>query len=291
MEALLFLGCTVPVRNLNYELSARQVAGVLGVELRDLPELGCCGFPLKGWDYQSALLVAARALAQAGDTGLDLVPLCSACAGHLAEAAHHLDHDDKARREVNSSLAQQGLEYRPGVRVRHFVRYLLEEVGLEAIRDKVVRPLEGFSFAPHYGCHYLKPSEVLGGFDDPEDPVSLARLIEASGAKVVDYATLKDCCGGGVLGTDEDLAGRMAGGKLQELAGLELTALALVCPFCNVMFEGQQKTIAKKLETKFKVPVVYLTQVLGLALGLEPDQLGFKLNRVKPKDLIKAFKK
>jgi hypothetical protein len=94
-----------------------------------------------------------------------------------------------------------------------------------------------------------------------------------------------------VLGTDEDLAGRMAGGKLQELNGMEVTALALVCPFCNVMFEGQQKTIAKKLETKLKVPVVYLTQVLGLALGLEPDQLGFKLNRVKPKDLIKAFKK
>ena len=290
MQALLFLGCTVPVRNLNYELSARKVAGLLGVELRDDPELGCCGYPLKGSDQEAALVIAARALAQAGKTGLPLVALCSACAGTLAEAEHLLAHDQDLRARVNQRLEPLGLDYQPGVVVRHLVRYLLEEVGLEAIQAKMTRSLEGFSFAPHYGCHYLKPSEITGGFDDPEDPQSLARLIQATGAQSVDYATLKECCGGGVLGADEELAGLMAGKKLSELDAAGVTALALICPFCNVMYEGQQKAIGKRMGTKLKVPVVYVTQLLGLAMGLAPDEVGLKLNRVKPKKLIAAFK-
>lgn len=174
--------------------------------------------------------------------------------------------------------------------MRHFARFLLEEVGLERIREKITRPLAEFTFAPHYGCHFLKPGQLSRGFDDPEDPQSLASLIEVCGAKSLNYRSLKDCCGGGVLGADEDLAGRLAGGKLVELTGAGVTALVVICPFCNVMFEGQQKGIAKRLEVEIKVPVVYLTQVLGLAMGLGPDELGSKMNRVKPKELLVAFK-
>lgn len=290
MEALLFLGCTVPVRNLNYELSARKVAAHLGVDLVDMAELGCCGYPLKAFDQETALLLAARALAQAARSGLTVVPLCSSCAGTLNEAAHHLDHDPETRARVQEKLSPLGLEYRPGVRVRHLARYLLEEVGLEAIANKIVRPLSEFTFAPHYGCHLLKPSRVMEGFDDPEAPTSLSRLIAVTGAKALDYRYLKECCGGGVLGADEDLAGRMAGRKLQELTQAAVTAMVVICPFCNVMYEGQQKAIAKKLGAEIKVPVVYLTQILGLAMGLGPDELGFKLNRVKAKELLAAFK-
>jgi len=290
MKALLFLGCTVPVRNLNYELSARKVAERLGVELVDAPDLGCCGFPLKSADQDAALIIAARSLAAAATAGLPLVALCSACAGTLAEAAHLLDHDPAARERVAPKLGELGLTYAPGVKVRHFLRFILEQVGLEAIKQKMTVSLEGFTFAPHYGCHYLKPSEVTGGFDDPEAPETMSRLIEATGAKAHDYPSLKECCGGGVLGADEELAGLMAGKKLAELNDAGVTALAVICPFCNVMYEGQQKAIAKRLETKFKVPVVYATQIMGLAMGLSPEEVGLKLNRAKPKDLIKAFK-
>jgi heterodisulfide reductase subunit B len=290
MQASLFLGCTVPVRNLNYEASARRVAALLGLELVDNPEYGCCGYPLKAQDQDTALTIAARALAQAGTSGLTLTPLCSACAGTLMEAAHILDHDPARREAIQTRLTPLGLTYRPGVKVRHFARLLLEEVGLERIAEKIVRPLTEFTFAPHYGCHFLKPGELSQGFDDPEDPVSLGRLISVTGAKALDYRALKDCCGGGVLGADEDLAGRLAGGKLVELTQAGVTAMVVVCPFCNVMFEGQQKGIAKKLEADIKVPVVYLTQILGLAMGLGPDELGFKMNRIKPKELLAAFK-
>jgi len=290
MRALIFLGCTVPVRNLNYELSARKVAEALGVEIQDMPDLGCCGYPLKSSDQDKALVIAARALAQAHKTGLPLVALCSACAGTLAEAEHQLAHNPELRDKINRELEPLGLEYQPGVKVRHFVRFLLEEVGLEAIRAKIVRKLEGFRFAPHYGCHYLKPSEITGGFDDPEDPQTLTRLIEVTGAESLNYASIKECCGGGVLGADEDLASLMAGKKLAELNEAGVDGLALICPFCNVMYEGQQKAIGKKLDIKLKVPVVYVTQLLGLALGMSPDEVGLKLNRVKPKKLLAAFK-
>ncbi|KIX14376.1 CoB--CoM heterodisulfide reductase iron-sulfur subunit B family protein [Dethiosulfatarculus sandiegensis] len=290
MEALLFLGCTVPVRNLNYELSARKVAEALDITLKDLPEFGCCGFPLKANDQRAALIIAARALAQAGETGLPLVALCSACTGTLSEAAHLLDHNEETRDEVNQKLKPLGLEYKPGVNVKHFARFLYEDVGVDALKKTFTQKLDSFTFAPHYGCHYLKPSEVTGKFDDPENPVTLTRLIEATGAKSLNYSSMKDCCGGGLLGTDENLAGSMAGQKLMELGHTEVTALAVICPFCNVMYEGQQKSILKKKEADFKVPVVYLTQILGLAMGYSPNDLGFKLNRVKPKDLVKAFK-
>ncbi|MEW5910962.1 MAG: CoB--CoM heterodisulfide reductase iron-sulfur subunit B family protein [Thermodesulfobacteriota bacterium] len=289
MKALLFLGCTVPVRNLNYELSARKVAAKLDLELVDDPALACCGFPLKGVDQAAALTVAAKALAQAKAHGLPMVCLCSACAAHLAEAEHHLSRDPGAAAEVNERLAAVGLSYRPGVRVTHLVRFLLAELGLEAIQAQMVRDLSQFTFAPHYGCHYLKPSQALDGLDDPEDPHSLAQLIEATGAKALNHPSLKECCGGGVLGVDEELAGRLAGAKLKELNAAAVTALVLVCPFCNVMYEGQQKKIAKSLETKLAVPVIYLTQLMGLGLGLSPDELGFSLNRAKPKELLEAL--
>lgn len=290
MKALMFLGCTVPVRNLNYELSARKVAEVLGVDLQDLDDLGCCGYPLKGTDQDKAMVIAARALAQAKQTGLPLVALCSACAGTLAEAEHQLAHNPDLQDKVNRELKPLGLEYQPGVKVRHFIRFIIEEVGLEAIQAKVTQKLDNFRFAPHYGCHYLKPSEITGGFDDPEDPQSLARLIQITGAESVEYASMKECCGGGVLGADEELASLMAGKKLSELNESGVNGMALICPFCNVMYEGQQKAIGKKLDTKLKVPVVYVTQLLGLAMGLQPEEVGLKLNRVKPKELLAAFK-
>ncbi len=217
--------------------------------------------------------------------------MCNACVGTLTETAHALDHVPELREEVNKSLARVGLTYEKPVRVRHFMRLLWEEVGVEGIRKAVQRPLSDVNLAPHYGCHYLKPSELTKGFDSPEVPKTLSQLIEATGARVVDYPSLTDCCGGGVLGASEEVAGEMARKKLEDVSRTDAHALVLVCPFCNVMYEGQQKKIAKQAGLDFKVPVVYYPQILGLALGFSSNELGFKLNRVKPKALLKAVEK
>jgi heterodisulfide reductase subunit B len=287
MEALLYLGCTVPVRNLNYELSARLTAQALGITLHDHEAFGCCGFPLKSLKAEDTLVVAARNLALAEKEGMEICALCNACAGTLTETAHVLDHHPEMKERVNKRLEAVGLRYEGPVRVRHFMRLLWEEVGVAGIRSMIKRPLTDVRLAPHYGCHYLKPSELTVGFDSPEVPTTLAELISVTGAESVDYPSLKDCCGGGVLGMSEDVANSMAGKKLEDVAHTGAHALVLVCPFCNVMYEGQQKKISKGAGLDLKVPVVYYPQVLGLALGMSSKELGFKLNRVKPKKLLK----
>ena len=289
MSWALYLGCTVPVRNLNYEMSLRLTAQKLGADLVDLPEFGCCGFPMKSLNTVEALTIAARNLALAAAGGHDILAACSACSATLTEADHCLSHDPNLAEAVNSRLEEVGLRYTGGVRVRHYVRWLYEEVGLDRIRAAVTRPLTGGRFAPHYGCHYLKPSEVMENFDHPDDPHTLSDLIGATGAEPIDYPGLKDCCGGGLLGLEEDLALKMAHGKLSRLANLDLTGLVVICPFCNVMFEGQQKSIAKKFEENIKVPLFFYPQILGLALGLGPAELGFKLNRIKNKEFLKTL--
>lgn len=289
MSWALYLGCTVPVRNLNYEVSVRKTAEKLGLELVDLPDFGCCGFPIRSLNAEEATVVAARNLALARAEGHDIVAACSACAATLTEAEHVLAHDTALADVVRKRLGEIGLEYEGGVKVRHYSRILYEDIGPEKLRSYVTRPLTGYRFAPHYGCHYLKPSEVMEHFDSVENPQSLALLLEVIGAEAVDYPGLKDCCGGGVLGVDEELAQSMAFGKLDTLSRMEVDGLAVICPFCNVMFEGQQKTIAKRFDRKFKVPVYFYPQLLGLAMGFSPTEMGFKLNRIKDKEMVKAF--
>ncbi len=287
MEALLYLGCTVPVRNLNYEVASRLTAQKLGITLRDHEAFGCCGFPLKSLNTRDTLVIAARNLALADKEGLEICCLCNACTGSLAEAAHVLDHNPELKAEINKRLDSVGLKYEGPVKVRHYMRLLWEEVGFEAIKAAVTRPLSDVFLAPHYGCHYLKPSELTVGFDSPDVPRTLSELIAATGAHLVDYSTMKDCCGGGVLGISEDVANALARVKLEEVSRTNAHALVLVCPFCNVMYEGQQKKIAKAAGVDIKIPVVYYPQILGLALGISSEELGFKLNRIKPADLLK----
>lgn len=287
MEALLFLGCTVPVRNLNYEMSARLVAERLGITFRDLEGFGCCGYPLKSLSSFDALVIAARSLSMAEREDLPLCALCNACAGMLSEAAHVLDHNAELRSSVNERLASVGLAYNGPVKVSHFMRTLWEHAGEDVVRRAVTKPLTGVRLAPHYGCHYLKPSELTHGFDSPDDPHTMTQLIRATGAEAVDYPSLKDCCGGGVLGASEATANLMAAGKLKDVQKSGAHALVVVCPFCNVMYEGRQKQIGRAIDMDLRIPVVYYPQVLGLALGLSSQALGFRLNRAKPTELLK----
>ncbi len=289
MKYAFFLGCTVPVRNLNYELASRRVAERLGITLVDLEDFQCCGFPMKSIDFFDSLVIAARNLALAERENLSVCTLCSACGGSLSEANHLLRHNLDLKARVNERLSSLSLEYQGRLEVKHFMRVLYEDIGLDKIAATIRRPLKGFSFAPHYGCHYLKPAEATGGLDPVEDPITLTRLIEATGAASMTYNSLLQCCGGGVLGAKEDLANTLAGEKLGELNRAGVSGLVVICPFCNVMFEGQQKKIEKKLEQKLKVPILYYPQLLGLAMGFQPDELGFKLNRVKDKEFLKQM--
>lgn len=289
MKAALFLGCTVPVRAQNYELSARKVASNLDIDLIDIEGFGCCGYPIGSVSSKAALWMAARNLALAEAADAELVALCSACAASLAEAKLELDHDEALREEAQRALESIGLEYKGTVRIRHFARFLFEEVGPERMAEAVTRPLEALSLAVHYGCHYLKPKRAHCGPDEPEAPHSIEALVRATGAATAPHPYSLTCCGGGVLAVREEAALAMAQLKLDAVSGVAADALVSVCPFCSVMYEGNQRAIEKKLEKKYNLPVLYLTQVLGLAMGMEPAEVGIKQNRVKPKALLKQL--
>jgi len=272
---------------MNYELAARNTATRLGIELVDINDFGCCGFPLKSVHHETALLLSARNLALAEEQGLDICALCSSCTGTLAEANHALQGDDELRECVNQELeAAIGRRYNGTIRVRHFARVLYEEIGLERIQEAVTVDLSDLQLAAHYGCHYLKPTDVHDGFDDPENPHSLDRLIEALGASSIYYEGREQCCGGGILGADEKTALALPHLKLERAVAAGADALVIICPFCDIMYELQQRRIEKLYETRYNLPVVFYPQLLGLAMGLSADEVGLRLNRVKSRKLM-----
>lgn len=285
MKYALFLGCTIPARARNYELSARKVAEKLSIELVDMENFICCGFPIKAGDMDASELLAAYNLCLAREKGLDICALCSSCTSALSEVAHQLSVDEEKRRKINERLSAVGLEYRESPRVRHLARVLFEEVGEDKLRVHLERDLSGLKIASHYGCHFLKPSEVHDHFDQVEDPESLDTLVALTGAQVIDYPLKKKCCGGPVLPVDEKVAMAVTKEKLEALKEAGADVLSLVCPFCSVMYDGNQKSLESEYDTTFKLPVLYLTQILGLAMGLGRKELGLNMNVVKTKEL------
>lgn len=289
MKYALFLGCTIPARSRNYELSARKVAQEVGIELFDIENFICCGFPIKSSHLKSAILLGAYNLALAEESKVDLCTLCSSCTSALTEVAHHLSEDQAMRAEINEHLSKVGLKYETGVKVRHFARVLYEQIGLEELKKHFTKSLKGLRMASHYGCHYIKPSEIYDNFDQVEDPHTLDEMIALTGATVVDYANSKRCCGGPVLPVDEKIALAVAKEKLDDIVDAGADAINLVCPFCSVMYDSNQKGIESEFETTYNLPVLYLTQILGMAMGFDRKELGLNLNVVKTKELLSKY--
>ena len=289
MKYALFLGCTIPARARNYELSARNVAEKLGIELVDMAKFICCGFPIKAADMEASELLGAYNLALAEEQGLDICALCSSCTSALSETSHLLTWDEERKNRINERLESLGLQYGKGAKVKHFARVLFEEIGSDKIQDQFQKDLSGLKIAVHYGCHYLKPSQVHDHFDDVEDPRSIDALVELTGAQVVDYPGKKRCCGGPVLPVDEKLAMSVTKEKLDDISASGADAICLVCPFCSVMYDGNQKSIEAEYNVSYNLPVLYLTQILGLAMGIDRKDLGLNMNVVKTKELLEKY--
>jgi heterodisulfide reductase subunit B len=289
MKYGLFLGCTIPARSRNYELSARAIASRLDLEFIDIEDFACCGFPLEASDEMGALLLGAMNLCLAEERGLDICALCSACASMLTKTAYHLDHDQRLKEKVNRELANIGKEYKGTIKVKHFARILLEDVGLERIKGEIRRDLRGLKVATHYGCHYLKPSYIYEGFDDPQDAQTLELILDAVGVSNIEYRRKKDCCGGPVLLSDEEVALRVTEEKLRNVREAGADCMNLVCPFCSLMFDANQKGIETKSGIEFNIPVLYLPQIIGLAMGFSRKELGLNLNSVNTKELESAL--
>jgi len=276
---LMFLGCAIPYRVAAFEISGRKVLGKLGVELVEMPEFNCCGLPLDPVSHETMLILAARNLALAEQKGLDIITLCPGCAGTLKKVNTMLKADEHLRDEINRHLKEVGLEYKGTQNAKHLMQVLIEDVGLEKIKNSVVKPLTMLRVAEHNGCHILRPKEFIG-FDDPEDPKTLKTLIEATGAKCLDYMDETECCGAPSVGVSDKIALQLAKDKLTHMKMVDAEAMITICPFCHIMYDTNELRIEKMFSEVYGIPVLHYPQLLGLAQGMKPDELGFSDLRV-----------
>ena len=285
---LLYLGCLIPYRELSYEISARRVLAELGVELAEMPDFNCCGFPIDGISHEAALLLAARNLAIAEREGLDVLTLCNGCYATLHHTALELQEDPELKTWVNGHLARLGLEFTGRVHVKHIVHVLLEDIGLEKLKEVVVNPLDKLVVAQHTGCHLVRPAKTMK-FDDPDRPQKLKELIAITGARCVDYPDEGQCCGGPILGVNAEQARSLVADKLRRVKAAGAQALITVCPDCHFMYDFNQPVAERQVGEKFGIPVLHYTQLLGLAMGIKPEELAFDMLRVKADGLLEAI--
>jgi heterodisulfide reductase subunit B2 len=280
MKFALFLGCNIPARLKQYEMSSRAVFEKLGIDVVDMEEFNCCGYPLRNIDYPSSVLSAARNMALAEKRGLNMMVLCMCGFGMFKEAKHRLRESDALREEINGMLAKEGLEYQGKTEIRHILSVLYHDVGLDAIREKVVRPYKDVRIATHYGCHALRPSDVVM-FDDPVNPELFDRLVEVTGAKSVYWESRLDCCGAPLFGINDELSMDLTRKKIINATESGADYLCDSCTYCHMQFDSVQRMMVDSgHDGNHALPAVLYTQLLGLSLGIDGETLGLGYNRI-----------
>ncbi|MGD6933008.1 MAG: CoB--CoM heterodisulfide reductase iron-sulfur subunit B family protein [Candidatus Bathyarchaeia archaeon] len=283
---LIFLGCAIPYRVSSYEISSRKVLAKLGVELVEMPEFNCCGLPLDPVSHEAMLVLAAKNLALAEREGLNILTLCPGCGGTLKKVNKILKDDPALKQKINEHLKEAGLELKGTVETKHLLQFLKENVGVDKIKAAVTKPLTGLKVAEHNGCHLLRPKQYIG-FDDPEDPVTLKMLVEATGATCLDYVDETECCGAPSVGVSDKVALSLARDKLSHLKDVEAQAMITICPFCHIMYDTNELRIEKLFNETYGIPILHYPQLLGLAMGMNPEELAFKDLRVDPSNILK----
>jgi len=273
----LYPGCLMPTEQYAYELSLREVFPLLDVKLVDVNGFSCCGEPLKSVNKMMTLYLAARNLAIGEKQGLDLFVPCPMCHFSLSECKHILKSNNDMRDKINSMLASEDLAYKGTAELVHTVDLLHDIIGVEEIKNRVKNPLKDLKLATHYGCHLIRPSEI-GRPVDSENPQKMETILTALGAECSYYPEKLDCCGAPIDANLPESALTKTGQKLQAVQDHGIDALVDVCPWCHKMFDVRQGKAGETVAAKLDVPVLYLTQLLGLALGVKKEKLGLDLN-------------
>ena len=270
MKVAIFPGCVTATEQYAHELSARQILPSFGVELVEVGGFSCCGWPMQSVNTTAWLYLSARNLTLAEKEGVGMLTLCNVCNRSLHEARDVLQKNKELRGDVNSLLGEEGLSFNGGARVWHVVE-LLHELGLEKIREMVKKPLGNLKLAAHMGCQALRPSE-LRKLDDPENPRKLEELVSALGAESPHYSEKLDCCGALLLYTKRDAALTLTGEKIDAVQTKGFDGLVTVCSNCHRMLDGRQDAAATAVGKSLSLPVLYCTQLLGLAMGTNREE-------------------
>lgn len=271
-------GCSLERNAFAYHQSAMAVARAVGLEFDEVDDWNCCGateyFSLEALP---AYALVARNLAKAAkaDGSDQLVAPCSACFLNLRKTDHYMAESKELSADVNEALAAGGLSYRPGsIKTRHLLDVVVNDIGFDAIEEKVTRPLYGLNVAPYYGCLIVRP-QLDGEFDNPEQPTKLDQLIEVLGGNVADFSLKANCCGGHMTQISRDTALDMIRRLLKNAADAGADAIVTLCPMCQLNLDAYQENVNEHFGTDYHIPILYFTQLMGVAFELAPSDLGF----------------
>jgi succinate dehydrogenase / fumarate reductase cytochrome b subunit len=269
--------------------SMAKVAPLLDIEMVELDRAACCGAGvLAEHNQELADTLNARtfALAQQVEGAELMMNICSTCQGAQSECQERLDANSEYREHVNQTLAGESLRYEKGITNKHFLWLMVEEIGLDTVRSKVVRPLTDLRVGPFYGCYIVRPTPRLGiDREHPRDRY-LHQLIEALGGTVVDYAGQYKCCGFPIITMNKEASLKQAGRHLGDALDAEADCLVTPCPLCHLNLDMQQPEAAKVVNRDLELAVLHLPQLVGLAFGLEPKELGMSKHVVRPTSVI-----
>jgi len=284
-----FLGCVMPNRFPNLEASIRAVLPKLGIELEDLEGASCCPAPgvIKSFDEPTWLALAARNLALAEMSGHDLITGCNGCYGTFKDTLAEIHEHPERLKEVQKTFKGMGLKFQGKVKAKHVIE-VINELDLEDIKKQLTKSLEGIRVGVHYGCHLLKPSKNRP-WKQTQHHTFLDDLVEVTGATSVEYKDKFLCCGagGGVRAGEVAVSVDIAKEKLDNLLEAGVDCILNVCSFCHLQYEATQAQLNKELnEEKYNIPVIYFTQLLGLAMGLNPKELGLTIHMIDTQPLL-----
>ena len=278
MRYAYYPGCSLHASASEYDASWRAVAEALSIELVEMPDWSCCGtVHATSMGRRLSVGLAARNLAIADELGLDIAAPCSGCYKNLRTASRALEAEEGLRAQVSEKLSRP---LRGITEVKHPLFIVLHDLGLEQLPPPK-RPLEGLKVAPYYGCVLTRPADSEP-FDDPENPQGMDQLLEALGADVVDYPAKTKCCGGAVLLSHPDVALDLVGQLLRQAKYAGSQCLAVACPMCQMALDAYQSKAERRLGERLELPILYFTQLMGLAMGIDERHLGLGWLIVSP---------
>jgi heterodisulfide reductase subunit B len=280
-----FFGCMMTTKYPWFETSVRKCFAKIGLDMLDVDGFTCCPDPIyfQAHNKDEWYTVAARNLTIAEEAGYDIVTTCSGCTATLSEVNLTLKEDSDLREKINKRLKRIGRQYKGTINVRHAVTVLRDDVGMDRLAETVVRPLKGLKVAIHYGCHLLKPSRVMR-VDDPDRPTILSELVKTIGAEPIHHEKTLLCCGRACM--TDSIPQSMVVDILNSIKKHDADCMGLICPTCFDEFDLGQITLGRKLKKTFDIPVVYYFQLLGLAQGLTPEEVGLHMHKVKADSIL-----
>jgi len=289
MKYAFFQGCNIPIRIQQYATSTEAVLNKFGIELIEVPDFNCCGYPARNVDEKAYLLPSVRNMAIAEKMGRDILVICNCCFASLQKAKNTLTKDSKLKDELNSFLVKEGLQYKGCVQIKHYLTVLYEEIGTEQIRKQLVNRFKDLNISVIHGCHILRPREITT-FDDSFVPKITEELLDTTGVTSLDWRGKLECCGAALAGINDELSRKLLKEKITGAQTAGADFITPICSYCHLQFDTTQRNLDGDKSSDKLLPVLLYPQLLGLCLGIDEQRLGIEQNSTINADDVQRIK-